>query len=236
MPHSIHAAELVSKVYKTSVTQTFAFRRIHPEKIRGYQLKKRITAAVREHSRRAKKEKLRAVALTLTYRNNADFCSKDITRFIARLRARLSRKGFPLPYTWVLETKARLHYHLQVWLPRCLYLTPSDLKCLWKHGTTWARHCWSVIGWADYMRKRATKTNLPKGTRAYGIGGLDDEGRLRLHRARLPAWLHSATPANAWLKRVKGAGWADTCSGEIYVSPWSAFALRGGFYWRAKRE
>lgn len=237
MPSPTHAAELVSKVYRTSVTQSFAFRRIYPyEKTRSYQLNKRMAAAVREHSRRAKEENLRAVALTLTYRDNADFSSKDITRFIARLRARLLRKGFPLPYIWVLERKARLHYHLQVWLPRHFRLTVSDLERLWQHGTTWARHCWSVTGWARYMRKRASKVGLPKQARTYGMGGLDDEGKLRLHRVRLPEWLSRSTPSCARLKRIRHSGWTDISTGEVFISPWSAYGGLGGFYWVPTRS
>lgn len=183
--------------------------------------RKKLLRVIKEQHRIAKASNLRAVALTLTYRDSAMFSSKHISRFLDCLRQMLKRAGHRLPYAWVLERAQQLHYHLILWLPRGLTLPPARLEKWWPWGSTWIEGCRSVKAWSRYMAKfECSPATLPKSARLYGYGGLDDAGRLSVTRAALPRWLLALLPANAAARRTPGGGWVDTLTGEIYRSPY----------------
>lgn len=71
----------------------------------------KVISSPSEQRRFAKTTKLRAVALTLTYRDTAAFSPKHISSFLDRLRRALKRAGHSLPYAWVLECAGQPHYH-----------------------------------------------------------------------------------------------------------------------------
>ena len=73
---------------------------------RKYSARKKLTRVIREQRRFAKTTKLRAVALTLTYRDSAAFSPKHISSFLDRLRRTLKRAGHSLPYAWVPQAEA----------------------------------------------------------------------------------------------------------------------------------
>lgn len=182
--------------------------------------RKKIKAVTQEHRRIARERGLYAVAVTLTYGNNADFCSKHVTRFINCLRLKLKRQGHSLLYAWVLERASMLHYHLIIWLPRRFKLCHEDLMKWWRWGSTWNEACRKVSSWIRYISKREDKANLPSSARIFGSGGLDDDGKETVGKAMLPRWLSVLLPKEAKPRRLAGMGWVDKKTGVIYESPW----------------
>ncbi len=181
---------------------------------------KKLRRAIKEQRRYAKTAKLRAVAVTLKYQDIGACSRKHISRFIDNLRRQLQRKGYILPYAWVLERASQLHYHLIIWLPRCFVLTPAKLKKMWPWGDTYVEACRSVDAWRAYITKFDSVAKLPKRARLYGYGGLDDEGAMEVLRSTLPRWLLELLPPNHRTCRRRGGGWIDTTTGNIYVSPY----------------
>ncbi|WP_341313607.1 hypothetical protein WN982_19895 [Paraburkholderia sp. IMGN_8] len=176
--------------------------------------------AIREQRRQARTAGLRAVALTLTFEDNGAFCSGHISDFLERVRKALKRRGHALPYTWVLEREGRLHYHLMLWLPRDFILDKQKLARWWAWGSTWTACCKQVKRWGRYMAKFNSVARIPKATRLFGYGGLDDSGRAAVQRAGLPQWLLALLPRGSTVRRFTGGGWTDAGTGERFVSPY----------------
>lgn len=182
--------------------------------------RRKLKRVIREQRRFAKSASLRAVALTLTYRDSTDFLQRHISEFLDRLRRSLKQKGRTLPYAWVLESEGRLHYHLILWLPHNFTLEPARLTKWWPWGSTWIASCRNVGNWTCYMSKCNSVTKLPKRARLFGCGGLDAEGKTNVARAALPRWLVVQLPADHRARRILGVGWADATTGEVYRSPY----------------
>lgn len=209
---STRFSELVKRKTGTSATLSSKKRRT--------KARKRLLRATQEHRRYARTTGLRAVAVTLTFADNGQFCPKRISKFIACVRQAMKRRGHRMPYTWVLESGGRLHYHLMLWLPRGFVLDKEKLAQWWPSGTTWAACCRLVKGWARYMAKFDCMPRLPKACHLFGYGGLDESGKTAVQRAGLPRWLQAILPRDRRAHRFPGGGWTDTETGEIYVSPY----------------
>lgn len=183
--------------------------------------RKRLNQAFREQRRYAKVNNMRAVAVTLTYANNAQFETKHISAFLDPLRRAMKRLGYLLPYGWALECAGRLHYHLILWVPRNYKLDHAKLNKWWPWGCTWIENCRSPGAWARYIVKFDNTSQLPRSARLYGYGGLDATGKAAMLRARLPKWLCSILPATALVRKAVGGGWINEETGEYYQSPYS---------------
>ena len=209
------AARFSELVRKTETSTTASSRK------RKNAARKKLKRVIKEQIRYAKVANLRAVALTLTYRNAAEFSPKHISAFLARLRRTLKRAGYKLPYAWVLERASRLHYHLLVWLPRGYTLDAAKLTRSWPWGSTWFESCRSVRAWGLYMAKFDSTEKLPLGARLYGYGGLDEAGKLAVARVALPGWLCALLPDRHGGRRCPGGGWVNVVTGEIYRCPYA---------------
>lgn len=210
--------ELVKKIETSATT--------HKKRLRNVRIK--IKSVTKEHRRMAKVKSLYAVAVTLTYAKDTDFCPKHITGFINCLRVKLKRQGHQLLYVWVLERASALHYHLALWLPRGFKLDHSDLAKWWHQGSTWSKACRKVPAWICYISKRESKVNLPVSARVFSYGGLDKKAKEAVHVASQPRWLKALLPKNAKVRRVPRIGWIDMNTGEVYRSlwQWTPFGLR----------
>lgn len=181
---------------------------------------KKLKAAIKEYKRLAKSKGLRAVALTLTYRNAKAYSKKNISKFLDCVRSKLRRSGHSLLYAWVLESASHLHYHLILWLPRGYTLDLHDIARWWPLGSTWVETCKCVKAWAKYLAKTNSAGPIPRRARLFGSGGLDEDGKARVQRAALPRWLLRLIPRSVIPKRLAGGGWVDNSTGEIYLSPY----------------
>ncbi|MEN8515898.1 hypothetical protein [Burkholderia sp. RS02] len=205
-------AELVKRKTETSATRS--------AKKRKTDARRKLRVVHREHRRQARVAGLRSVAVALTFADNGKFCAKLISRFIACVRQALKRRGHRLPYTWVLESEGRLHYHLMLWLPRSFVIDKQQLARWWPWGTTSVASCRVVEGYARYMAKFDCMDRIPKAGKLFGSGGLDESGKAAVLRAGLPRWLQAILPRGGSARRFPGYGWTNTETGEIYVSPY----------------
>jgi hypothetical protein len=228
-PGPITAASVArfAELVKKTVTSASASSRKRKNTAR-----KKLSRVIKEQSRFAKTADLRAVALTLTYRDAAMFSPKHISAFLDRVRRTLKRLGYSLPYAWVLERASHLHYHLMLWLPRGYKLGPENLSKWWPCGSTWVDSCRSVAAWGRYMAKFNSVAALPRGARLYGYGGLDEHGRTAVSRSALPRWLLALLPVRHRACRCPGGGWVDAVTAEIHRSPyvwtpWGSVLARG---------
>jgi len=179
-----------------------------------------VLRAIKEQKRYAKNAKLRAVALTLTFARDAAFSSRHISDLLALVRQALKRRGYTLPYTWVLERGSRLHYHLVLWLPRDFDFNKEKLEKWWPWGVTHIQSCRRVQAWGHYMAKFECMEVMPKGAHVFGIGGLDELGKAAVQRAALPRWMQTLLPVGTRVRRFAGGGWTDTETGEVHRSPY----------------
>jgi len=189
-------------------------------KKRKRRAKKKLAQVYREHRRFAKANNLRAVALTLTYRDSADFSQKNVSKFLEKIRRQLRKRGHSLPYTWVLESEGRLHYHFTLWLPRDFILDKAKLAKLWNWGSSWVQSCHSVKSWTRYMSKFDSAEKIPRNAKLFGYGGLDGNGKAAVTRANLPLWLQKKLSSNHVARRIPGGWWANTATGEVFRSPY----------------
>lgn len=208
---SARPAELVKKI-GTSATPASRKRKNNAQK--------KLARAIKEQNRCAKRTGLRAVAVTLTYRDSRDFAQKHVSKFLEALRKSLGRAGYELSYAWVLECARQLHYHLIVWLPRGYRLDDARLAKWWTWGNTWRETCRSVKAWSSYMGKFDSIVKLPKRARIWGCGGLDNEGQTAVARAGLPLWLRKVLPQDHRARRLAGEGWVDLETGQLHHSPY----------------
>jgi hypothetical protein len=200
-----------------------------------------ITAArlIQDRLQNSRGRRWRAAMLTLTYRDQEQFTPKQVTGLLKCLRQWAGRRGFVLPYVWVLERgtlRGRLHYHVLVWLPPGLSLPKPDKQGWWRWGMTrieWARR---AVG---YLAKYASKggTGFPKGSRIHGCGGLEDDERAERSWWLCPRWVrdtwasfgHRPAPA-------PGGGWFSRLTGEHRPSPWRVVFSEGRIFIEAKHE
>ncbi|BCL76675.1 hypothetical protein JHS3_24110 [Jeongeupia sp. HS-3] len=208
------AARRAELVKKNETSTSLALRK------RKKAARKKLKQTIKEQWRYAKANNLRAVAVTLTFADNARFTTTRISAFLNKLRRALKRKGHGLPYVWTLEREGRLHYHLLLWLPRDFKFAPEKLKKWWSWGSTWVGSCRSPSAWGRYIAKFDSTAKLPKGARIHGAGGMDEEGKTAVLRAALPRWLLPLLPVSQRARRCPGGGWVDAETGVIHRSPY----------------
>jgi len=161
-----------------------------------------------------------ALLVTLTYRPDAGWDSKQVARYVDLTRKHLARRGVELRYQWVIELtrKGRPHYHLLFWVPHGTRIPKPDESGHWPHGLTRVEVARRPVG---YLVKYATKGDggeLPRGARLFGCGG-DRDARFQAHRKGLPAWLDEAATPGTRVRRVPFVGWLEADTGAIHASP-----------------
>lgn len=172
--------------------------------------------------------------LTLTYRPGVNLQARHITDLLKRLRQWGKRRGFVLPYVWVLERGSRfgrLHYHVIVWLPRGVNLPKPDKQGWWPHGFSNIKRARNPVG---YLAKYAGKDSAPppKGFRMHGCGGLAWEDRLERAWWSAPRWVREIWPDPFDIPRpAPGGGWASKTTGEWRESPYVLCGFGAGGVW-----
>lgn len=165
----------------------------------------------------------KAAMVTLTYAEQAGWDSNHVRQFCHRVRKYLKRRGVPCCYVWVLElTQAgRPHYHVLFWLPRGITLPKPDKRGWWPHGSTrieWAR---SAVGYlAKYASKGFEASEVPKGARISGAGGLSAGARAQRAWQLLPAWVRELFTVEDRAVRAKGGGWMSRLTGAFEAARW----------------
>jgi hypothetical protein len=165
----------------------------------------------------------RPIFLTLTYRDDVEWCPKQISAFTAIVRAHLGRRSAKCALEWVMELtlRGRPHYHLLLWVPPGVTLPKPDEAGWWPHGFTRIEAARSGPAYlVKYASKGYDDKPMPHRARIYGVGGSLEELRLVAHRAGLPAWLLPKIGAGNRGARVAWMGWCCRETGELFESPY----------------
>lgn len=170
----------------------------------------------------------RVAMLTLTYREEVEWCASHVRDLLGHIRKHCARLGVRVRYLWVAELtkRGRMHYHILFWLPKGLTLPKPDKRGWWPHGSTRIEWAKKAVG---YIAKYASKADpltlwhFPKGARISGSSSLDFSDACCRRWWLLPQWARSAFAPSDDLRRAPGGGWV-TSDGEWMPSP---FELAG---------
>ncbi len=160
----------------------------------------------------------RAAMITLTYRPDAEWEARQISKLIDCYRKWGKRRSVEIKGVWVLEmTKAgRPHYHLILFLPRGVTPPLPDKQGWWKEGMTNAKWAYRPVGYIAKYASKGTDLPMPKGARVYGVYGVS---RQQLSYWRAPNWLRDCSTPGDEIKR-DGEWWCNKSTGFSYRSPW----------------
>lgn len=176
----------------------------------------------------------RAAFCRLSYRPDAQFEPKQISRLVDNVRKWCGRRGYWFRLVWRFEfgeKSGRPHYHVIVWLPRGVTMPKWDKVGWWPHGFTnmqWAR---SPVGYIAKYAAKATVTSWEgfstKGARWWGCSGLRAADTFRLRVLMSPAWVrkiwHAMGDTAAALKRLPFGWWR--VGGWEFRSPWECVGM-----------
>lgn len=171
----------------------------------------------------------KAWMVTLTYRPGVDWASNHVQKALLAYRNWCRSKGIACRYVWIAEIqdgKRRadgvgrnvIHYHAVVWLPVGVRCPHFDRRGWWPHGmsrTDPPVQSKNPVGYLlHYLKKDKELAAMPKGARAYGVGGLDHAARRARRWLGLPAFVQgNASIADDW-RRAPGGGWLDPDGGH----------------------
>lgn len=172
----------------------------------------------------------RPVMVTLTYADADAWLPDHISAFINRVQMFAKRRGYKLPYVWVMELQKRgaPHYHVLFWIPARLYFPKADRRGWWSFGSTRIDRVKNAVGYvAKYASKLQSKdgAEMPKGARIHGVGGITK------HEARVVSWwklpkdMRQGEEGSIIWRRKKGGGWFSPDTGEIKESEWGLSAV-----------
>ena len=174
--------------------------------------------------------------LTLTYADATAWRPDHVKTALMHLRKWAGRRGFPLRYLWVMETKARKsgdqigtvapHYHVVVWLPHGVECPALDSFGWWLHGMT---NTVKAVAPVRYVMKYTSKfedgDSFPKGARVYGIGGLSSPDRCIRRWVNWPSHVQGNGSVNCPWRRNVGGGWVNRDTGEFLPSEWGIVSI-----------
>lgn len=195
--------------------------------------------------------------VTLTYAgDNSAWSPEHLTRAMDAVRIWCKREGFACRYVWVAELQQRgvIHYHAVFWLPVGVRMPHWDSRGWWPYGmsnTLKAKHAAGYL--MSYLKKGSHDGEFPKGSRRYGVGGLDHALRRARRWLGCPAFVQgNASIWDDW-KRAEGGGWRSPsgdcvpsefarvfvgdgwCLQRVHAHPVS-IAAAGPFSWLSDRE
>lgn len=179
--------------------------------------------------------------VTFTYRPGVQWHAKHVSDALRHMYHWCKRKGFAFRYVWIAEIqdgKRRadgrgrdvIHYHAVVWLPVGVRCPHFDRRGWWPHGMSRADPPVSVnnpVGYVlHYLKKDKDLSAMPKGARAYGVGGLDHALRRARRWLGLPAFVQGNSSINDQWRRAVGGGWVDP-DGVWYASEFQRTKIGG---------
>ena len=177
----------------------------------------------------------RPVMVTCTYADGVFMEPRHITKLLKNLRDWAGRRGFSLPYVWVLERGSRygrLHYHVVVWTPPGFMLPKPDKQGWWPFGSTRIERARKPVGYiVGYAKKEKDKAGdpPPKGFRIHGCGGLKWAERLRRAWWSAPRWVRECWPDPFEMPRpCPGGGWVSKVTGEWRDTPYVLCGFHAG--------
>lgn len=154
----------------------------------------------------------KAVMLTLTYRDGADWRPRDVSDLLKCYRRWCKVEGIKARYVWVAEVQQRgvPHYHVCVFVPEHVFVPFPDQAGWWEHGSTNVIRAKSAPAYLmKYLSKGlgASDLHLPEGARMFGRGGLEEWARRSLRWYSYPGFIKARADINARWDRATGGGW-----------------------------
>lgn len=188
---------------------------------------------------KGRKRRWSAIMVTMTYRDDVNYEPEHVSDFINTIQKYAARRGYKLPYAWVMELteKGKPHYHMILWIPSRWNLPKPDTRGWWPHGATNVKRAKNAYG---YLAKYASKCQgpksteggyahqFPRGARIHGIGGLTASEAAIVAWWKLPKDLRRGAEGSHKWRRMVGGGWkciAGEARGEIYDSGWGLSAI-----------
>jgi hypothetical protein len=186
---------------------------------------------------KGKRRKWVPVMVTLTYADSCEWAPDHISKYIHTVSEWGRRRGYKLPYVWVMELtkKGRAHYHVIFWIPVHLFIPKADVQGWWVHGSSNTVRARNPYG---YLSKYASKAlvhddegkrvEFPRGARIHGIGGVTADEAAIIAWWKLPKDLRRGDEGSCKWRRHKGGGWVcieGDARGEIYVCNWGLSAI-----------
>lgn len=160
-----------------------------------------------------------AVFVTLTYRSDQFYSTRDVSVYIDLTRKWLKRRNVKAFYQWVIELtqKGKPHYHIIWWVPKGLRLPKPDASGMWAKGSSNIKLATRPVGYLVKYVSKGDGGEFPKGARLFGVGAQDEGVKLARHRFGLPMWLFEKTEGRC--ARVPRVGWVDKSTGEVHDTP-----------------
>lgn len=158
--------------------------------------------------------------VTLTYREGEEWKPRHIKRAIDFARDWHKSQGIPMRYVWVgeLQTRGALHYHLAFWMPHGYVQPKWDEAGWWPHGMSRGETARDAVAYLlKYLSKGTDTSQLPKGARMHGAGGVDHVLRRARRWLGLPSWVQARSDILDGWQRATGGGWA-TPDGHVIPS------------------
>ncbi|CAN7598198.1 rolling circle replication-associated protein [Variovorax paradoxus] len=173
------------------------------------------------------------VMVTLTYAgDNSDWKPRHVSDYIRKVREWFKDRcpGERLRYVWVAELQQRgvIHYHAVFFLPAGVRMPQADRKGWWPHGMTNTLKATAPVAYLmKYASKVESKTigGFPRGSRIYGIGGLDAPGAAFKRWVLWPAYVQGNASVADRFRPAPGGGYLNAQTGEFLASE---FAPTGG--------
>lgn len=176
--------------------------------------------------------------ITLTYAgDNDDWSPKHISVFMDHIRKWCGRNAVACRYVWVAELQKRgvIHYHVALWVPHGTKLPRPDDQGWWPHGFTRIEVARAAVPYLlKYLSKGAGDSlgSFPKGSRIYGVGGLEHSLRRARRWLGLPAFVQARSSIDDDWRRAEGGGWIDS-TGQHWPSEFARVFL--GIAWGVQR-
>lgn len=177
--------------------------------------------------------------VTLTYRPGVHWEPKHISEALKHWRKWCKGRGIAPRYVWIAEIQdgkrradgcARnvIHYHVAMWLPPHVKSAPHfDSRGWWPHGMTQSQAATHAVSYLmHYLKKDKDLSAMPKGARAYGVGGLDHSLRRARRWLRLPSFVQGNSSIHDEWERAEGGGWTAP-TGHHYASEFVRTVVAG---------
>lgn len=157
---------------------------------------------------------------------------RHVSDYIRAVRSWFAKRcpGQRLRYVWVAELQKRgvLHYHAVFFLPAGVGMPRADKRGWWPHGMTNTLKATAPVA---YLMKYASKADsksiggFPRGSRIYGVGGLDAPGAAFKRWCLWPAYVQGNAAVTDRFRPAPGGGYRNDATGELLQSE---FAPTGG--------
>lgn len=189
-------------------------------KTRLAKLRRAVGFAARGHAVSEKGHRSdQAWMVTLTYAPGNEWAAKHVSEALRAFYHWAKRMGYAARYVWIAEIqdgKRRadgvgrdvIHYHLCVWLPPGVKCPHFDRRGWWPYGMSQSLKARGAVGYLlHYLKKDKDLSAMPKGARAYGVGGLDHALRRARRWLGLPAFVQANSDIHDKWRRAPGGGW-----------------------------